>query len=124
MDDGAMTTTKATPMIAGTSRRLPRALAACLLLAAAAAGPVALAGRHDGHGHTEARELLRRGEILPLAAILQVAAKQVPGDVIEVELEHEDKGWEYDVKVLTPAGQVRKLTIDARHGKVLRIKDD
>jgi uncharacterized membrane protein YkoI len=111
------------------AHRLPRALAALALLAAVAAGPVALAGKHDkhdkhGHGHTEARELLRRGEILPLAAILQVAAKQVPGDVIEVELEHEDEGWEYDVKVLTPAGQVRKLTIDARHGKVLKIKDD
>jgi uncharacterized membrane protein YkoI len=105
-------------------RPLPRVLSALVLLAAVAAGPAALAGKHDKHGHTEARELLRRGEILPLAAILQVAAKQVPGDVIEVELEHEDEGWEYDVKVLTPAGQVRKLTIDARHGKVLKIKDD
>jgi uncharacterized membrane protein YkoI len=105
-------------------RRLPRTLFAAVLLATVATGPAALAGKHDKHGHTEARELLRRGEILPLAAILQVAARQVPGDVIEVELEHEDEGWEYDVKVLTPAGQVRKLTIDARHGKVLRIKDD
>lgn len=105
----------------------PRVLAPTLLagalLSMAAAGPVARADKHK-HGHVEARELLRRGEILPLATILQVAAKQVPGDVIEVELDHEDDGWEYDVKVLTPAGQVRKLTIDARHGKVLGIKDD
>jgi uncharacterized membrane protein YkoI len=121
-----MTTTTTRPAIGTASkpRRLPRALSALVLLAAVATGPAAIAGKHDGHGHTEARELLRRGEILPLAAILQVAAKHVPGDVIEVELEHEDEGWEYDVKVLTPAGQVRKLTIDARHGKVLKIKDD
>lgn len=105
------------------SRFVPSALLACALLSVAAAGPVARADKHK-HDHVEARELLRRGEILPLAAILQVAAKHVPGDVIEVELEHEDGGWEYDVKVLTPAGQLRKLTLDARHGKVLKIKDD
>ena len=75
----------------------PRVLAPTLLagalLSMAAAGPVARADKHK-HGHVEARELLRRGEILPLATILQVAAKQVPGDVIEVELDHEDDGWE------------------------------
>jgi len=98
------------------------ALAAFALLAFAAT-PAALAGKHK-HDHVEARELLRRGEILPLAEILRIAARQVPGDVIEVELEREDEGWEYDVKVLTPTGQVRKLTIDARQGKVLKVKDD
>jgi uncharacterized membrane protein YkoI len=82
---------------------------------------VALAGKDD---HVEARALLQRGEILPLARILEVAQRRVPGDVIEVELEREDSGWEYDVKVLTPAGIVRKITLNARNGAVLKVKDE
>jgi len=91
--------------------------AALLVLAPAAA----LA---DDDDHIEARELLRRGEILPLAKILAVAQERVPGDVIEVELDREDEGWEYEVKVLTQSGRVRKLYLDAATAKVTRIKDD
>lgn len=93
------------------------------LIAVASLFPVttALAGKDD---HVEARELLKRGEILPLAQILDVAQRRVPGDVIEVELDREDTGWEYEVKVLTPTGQVRKITLNARNGAVVKIKDD
>ncbi len=97
---------------------------ALLLLAVALAGlPVysAQAGKDD---HVEARELLQRGEIVPLARILEIVQQRVPGDVIEVELEREDGLWEYKVKVLTPAGNVRKLYLDARNATVLKIKDD
>ena len=100
-------------------RRLPLLVLAALL--AAAPTPHALAGKDD---HIEARELLQRGEIVPLARILDVVQKRVPGDVIEVELEREDGLWEYKVKVLTPTGRVRKLYLDARNGAVLKIKDD
>ena len=39
--------------------------------------------RADKSDHVEARELLKRGEILPLSAILDAAARRVEGDVIE-----------------------------------------
>lgn len=110
-----------------TPTRFPSA--AALAIAAGLLFPVsaALADKHD-HGHVEARELLRRGEILPLAKILEAAIAKVPGDVIEVELDHEDAdeggGWEYKVKVLTPDGKVRKVTVDARNGNVLKVKGD
>ena len=81
----------------------------------------ARAGSDD---HVEARALLRKGLIVPLARVLAVVNRRVPGDVIDVELEHEDTGWQYKVKVLTPAGKVRKLTLDARTAVVLRVKDD
>lgn len=103
--------------------RLRLVAAPLALIAAASLFPVttALAGKDD---HVEARELLKRGEILPLAQILDVAQRRVPGDVIEVELDREDTGWEYEVKVLTPTGQVRKITLNARNGAVVKIKDD
>ncbi|MET0582528.1 MAG: PepSY domain-containing protein [Pseudoxanthomonas sp.] len=98
---------------------LPLALVAAAVLFPPA---IAVAAKHDDH--VAARELLRRGEILPLDHILDVAQRRVPGDVIEVELEHEDEGWEYEVKVLTPTGHVRKITLNARNGAVIKIKDD
>jgi uncharacterized membrane protein YkoI len=105
------------------STALRRSLLVAALLAAAL--PFApLAARADKSDHVEARELLRRGEILPLSAILTVAAQKVAGDVVEVELEHKDAGWQYEVKVLTSAGEVKKLVLDARDGKVLKVKDD
>jgi uncharacterized membrane protein YkoI len=106
----------------GSSRIRPLLLP--LLIGIVAILPVSavLAGKKSDH--IEARELLRRGEIVPLAQILEVVGHRVPGDVIEVELERDDGVWEYKVKVLTATGRVRKLTLDARNGAVLKIKDD
>lgn len=95
-----------------------------LLLAAALAVAPACAATAGEHDHVEARELLKRGQIVPLARILEAVRAKVPGDVVEVELEREDGAWQYEVKVLTPAGRVRKLYLDARNASVLRIKDD
>ena len=109
------------------STRLRRFAAPLALIAVAALLPATavMAGK-DKHkdDHVEARELLRRGEILPLDHILDIAQRRVAGDVIEVELEREDQGWEYEVKVLMPTGLVRKITLNARNGAVVKIKDD
>ena len=94
---------------------------ALVVMASLFPASVAVAGKDD---HVEARRLLQKGEILPLAQILEIAQKRVAGDVIEVELEQEDQGWEYKVKVLTPTGLVRKITLNARNGVVIKIKDD
>ncbi|MGD2020700.1 MAG: peptidase M4, partial [Thiohalocapsa sp.] len=53
-----------------------------------AIGFAAQAGPHD-HDHDRARAALERGEVLPLAEILASVTAQVPGDVVEVELERE-----------------------------------
>ena len=106
---------------------LRRFVAPLALVAVAALLPAtSVMAAKDSHkdDHVEARELLRRGEILPLDHILDIAQGRVAGDVIEVELEREDEGWEYKVKVLTPTGLVRKVTMNARNGAVVKIKDD
>ena len=108
-------------ILTGLPRIRPLVLALSVGIAAILPVSVALADKSD---HIEARELLRRGEIVPLAQILEVVGHRVPGDVIEVELERDDGVWEYKVKVLTATGRVRKLTLDARNGAVLKIKDD
>lgn len=104
---------------------LPLSLAVALLAAMAlAVSPRAMADHHDRDDHIEARALLQRGEILPLNRILSIVQQRVPGDVIEVELDRDKHGWEYEVKVLTASGRVRKVKLNARDGTVRKVKDD
>lgn len=98
------------------------AVATGMLLAVA---PTARAGHHDRDDHIEARQLLQQGKILPLSRILEKVHARLPGDVIEVELEHgSHHGWEYEVKVLTADGRVRKVKLNAGTGVVRKIEDD
>lgn len=97
------------------------AVASATMVAGLAISPVH-ASKDD---QVEARELLQRGEILPLGRILQIVQERVPGDIIEVELERSDKhGWEYEVKVLANNGRVLEVDINARTGAIRKIEDD
>ncbi len=80
--------------------------------------------RDKKNEHNVVREALQRGEVLPLEKILTIAKEQVPGDVIEVELEDEKQALVYEIKILTSTGRVREVKIDARTGKVIKIEDD
>lgn len=93
---------------------------ACLLSAAAWA---------DEDDYLRASEAVRAGEILPMEQVLARLAQQYPGNVLEVELEDEDDDddfgrarWIYEVKLLQPDGQLRKLLLDAKTGEVLRTR--
>ena len=63
---------------------------------------------------------LQRGEILPLARIMQIATTRVPGDIIEIEYK---AGPKYEVKILTPDGRIREVNLDAKTGEIIKIED-
>ncbi len=73
-----------------------------------------------------ARMAIQSGEIAPLGELFSRLAKDAPGKVLKVELEHEGKSaphpWIYEVKVLTPGGRVLKLEYDARDLSLLKLK--
>ncbi|RZA10810.1 MAG: hypothetical protein EOP02_33630 [Proteobacteria bacterium] len=113
-----------------------RTVFACLLLALATLSSISLAQNRDKgskpdhkaeekaakkRSQDEAIQAMRRGEILPLARILEIANRHVPGDVIEVEYKG---GPKYEIKILTASGKVREVELDARTGALLTIKDD
>ncbi|MBO4329416.1 MAG: PepSY domain-containing protein [Rhodocyclaceae bacterium] len=93
----------------------------CLLIAPLSA---------DDDDYLRASEAVRAGEILPMEQVLARLAKQYPGNVLEVELEDDDddddnaggRRWLYEVKLLQPDGQLRKVLIDAKTGEVLHTR--
>ncbi|MBS1227915.1 MAG: peptidase propeptide and ypeb protein [Proteobacteria bacterium] len=100
-------------------KRLVLALTAGLCLA------IALPGHADSdHDHDRARQALEAGEILPLRTVLEKLARDVPGQVMEVELERRGERWIYEIKLLRPGGALIKLKVDARDAAVLPARDN
>lgn len=73
----------------------------------------------DRNDHERARQALQAGQILPLGKVLERLAQDQPGQVLEVELEHDHGRWIYEVKLLQTGGRVIKFNIDAATGDVL-----
>ena len=98
--------------------RLARCAIAGLLSCVVWLGLPAMAS--DQVDHDLARQALQSGQVLPLRTVLERLERQAPGQVLEVELEHESGQWVYEVKVLQSDGRVVKLLLDARDARVLK----
>lgn len=61
---------------------------------------------------------------LPLARILAIAQAEVPGEVIEVDLDEDDGIEIYELSILTSAGRKIEMEIDARTGRILDVEED
>lgn len=72
--------------------------------------------------HDRARRAVQSGQVLPLRTILDKATAQFPGDLIEAELEDEHGQIVYEIKLISPEGNVIKLLYDARDGRLLSAK--
>ena len=79
-------------------------------------------GAHAGDDHERARDALREGRILPLERIVESAKQQFGGDVLDVNLEDEEDGFRYELKLIAPDGRILKLDYDAATGELLRTR--
>lgn len=102
-------------MTSPTHRFVPLRAAALVLAAALSAG----AQERDRGDHERAREAVVAGQILPLRTVLERLEREQAGQVLEIELESEDRRWIYEVKLLQPGGQLLKLEVDAGSGEVI-----
>lgn len=91
-------------------------LAAALLLALPAQAD------DRARDHERARAAVQAGQVLPLPTLLQRLQRSHPGQVLELELEHDDGRWVYEVKLLQPGGRLLKLELDATTGAVLKAR--
>ena len=95
-------------------------LVVAMLALPAASGWAGEHGRHGGRDdHERAREAVTSGQVLPLRTVLERLEKEFPGQVLEVELEPQDEGWVYEVRLLQADGLLRKVRLDARTAEVL-----
>jgi uncharacterized membrane protein YkoI len=85
----------------------------------------------DPHGHRPEAEVyadVARGTpgrpLIPLAKILELTSRHVPGEVVKVELEDEHGRRLYEIKVLAANGRVRELKFDAYDAQLIEIEDD
>ena len=69
-----------------------------------------------------ALQAVQSGEILPLRTVLERLEKELPGQVLEVELERQQAQWVYEVKLLQRDGRRVKLLLDARDASILQRK--
>ena len=111
-------------MTAAKSEAMNRTNTVRMLLVAAGLVLATTSGtRADDDDHDFAKSALEQGRVLPLADIIAKVSPQVPGKVIEVELEDEDGSLVYDL-ILSPQGRLQEIEVNAATGKILKIEDD
>ncbi len=71
-----------------------------------------------------AAEAVARGEVLPLATILDRVAQVQTGKVIEVKLEFGSPRYQYEVELITPDGRLVEVELDASTGDILSLEQD
>ena len=71
-----------------------------------------------------AQEAVARGEILPLAQVLDRLQAVHPGRVIEVELEYSEGRRIYEVELATQDGRLIEVELDAVTGTILEVEDE
>jgi len=97
-----------------------------VVLMMGALGMLAAPALADEKDQDRARAAMLRGEVEPLPKALIAVEKSFKGDVIEVELEEEDKfgigpTLIYEIKLLTPEGNVLQLKVNAKTLEILDV---
>jgi hypothetical protein len=115
--------------LTGLRPRASRAAAALLgvLLAAAPALPLAapaLQLNTPSPDQDLARRAVQAGEALPLASLLPRVATMLGGEVAGVSFEREAGRWIYEFKVITAAGQLLEVQVDAKSARILGRGDE
>ena len=78
----------------------------------------------DDDDHEQAREALQQHKALPLAQILEQIRPKLGGRIVGIEFEYEDGQYFYEIKTVTPDGQMQETYVDARTAQILEGKAD
>lgn len=93
-----------------------------LLSGLIAAGGVLLAA-DTIKDHDEVLRLRTSGRIMPMEEVMNRVQQIQPGQLVEVELEHDDEdGYVYEIETIDTSGRLHKLYLDASTGEVLKRK--
>lgn len=95
------------------------AIALLSALAVFAAGAQA----DDGRDHDVARQAVERGEIKPLAEILQIVRDKLPGEIAGVKIERKGGRLMYELRIVGAEGRLLEVHVDAATGEIGRTRE-
>src|SRR5215472_5902170 len=78
----------------------------------------------DGKDHNRASRAVQQGKARPLADILNQVRGRLGGEVVGLKFKSKNGRYVYKLKVVTPAGQLREVSVDAATGEVVKDEDD
>jgi uncharacterized membrane protein YkoI len=81
-------------------------------------------GSDDEDDHDRAMEALQQGRVRPLAEILAEVQQDLGGQVVGVEFDDEEGVYVYEFRVVTDAGRLREVYVDATSGQILKFEED
>ena len=91
-------------------------------LAAPALADNSRGGNGSGHDHDRVRDAVSRHEARALAEILPGIERRYQARMVAVEFEPKDGLLVYEIKLITSAGRIIEVVVDAATGDI--IKDD
>ena len=102
-------------------------ISGCLAAAFAAVTVTALAASlpdDDDDDHNRASRAVGQGRALPLTEILKKVQARLGGEVIGVEFKGKRGFLVCKLKVVTPAGRLSEISVDATTGDIVMSKED
>lgn len=78
----------------------------------------------DDDDHNRASRAVEQGRALPLDKILKLVGARLGGEMIGLKLKSKNGRLVYKLKVVTPAGQLREVSVDATTGEIVGSKGD
>jgi len=92
-----------------------------------AGGNIAYADDRDedeDDDHVRARHALEEGYARPLKEIMELVGDRLGGKVIGIEFHGRDHHYLYEFRIITPAGELREVYVDAQTGEILKSEVD
>lgn len=87
-------------------------------------GVVGMSAHGQSVDHEAARRALELGETKPLEQILAGVRTNLSGDIVSVEIERDGRVIDYELRVLDRDGRMRRVSVDAKSGQILKIEND
>jgi uncharacterized membrane protein YkoI len=104
---------------------LLRLVGASLVAALLLDGTGAVAGDDQSRDHDLARKALLEGRIRSLAEITEVVRSKIPGEILAVQIDVDDKKrFVYEFDIITAEGKLKEVDVDAATATILMIEDD
>jgi len=92
------------------------------LLASAGAAMLMAAGACLADEDNErARAMVQKGEFIPLVEILKLVEREVPGEILEVEIAEREGEPAYELDILDKHDELHEVWVDPYSGEILSV---